>query len=526
MSYNDFSGTLPLDMGNSLPNLERLLLSHRRLSGQIPSSITNASKLIILDMSANSFSGSIPDFGRVHFFIGGLRVSARKYGILKLVEALRKGVEEHHGFIFIFDSFINVFKIFYTLSKLFKLFPNILRIRESKGVPTEIFQDLNIANASLTGDIPSSIFNMSSLTYLSFSLNSLSGTIPTFRNLPKLEKLYLYNNNLTGETPTSITNASQLDDIYLSSNSFTSPVPDFDSPNQEFRFLSSLSNCRNLTFLDISNNPMMNGILPASVGNFSTSLSTLAASNCSIRGIIPHEIGNLRHLEVLDLSKNQITGFIPTTFQMGCNLMSLNLNVNKLEGSLPQSICNCHTLQVLDIGNNRIHGTFPVWTGNLSDLRVLILTSNNFSGTISSHTSKAMLPFPNLQVFDVSHHEFAGNLPHEYLRNFKGMVDVQKNHRGHRSPFYTDSLTITVTLTVKGIDREYKRILKTMTTIDMSSYRFSGSIPNIIGNLNSLIYLNLSHNCLIGGIPASLGNVTELESLDLSSNQLEGEIPT
>ncbi|XP_042035010.1 receptor-like protein 9DC3 [Salvia splendens] len=59
----------------------------------------------------------------------------------------------------------------------------------------------------------------------------------------------------------------------------------------------------------------------------------------------------------------------------------------------------------------------------------------------------------------------------------------------------------------------------------MSSNRFSGSIPNSIGNLNSLIYLNLSHNCLTGGIPASLGNVRELESLDMSSNRLEGKIP-
>ncbi|XP_042032210.1 receptor-like protein 9DC3 [Salvia splendens] len=85
-----------------------------------------------------------------------------------------------------------------------------------------------------------------------------------------------------------------------------------------------------------------------------------------------------------------------------------------------------------------------------------------------------------LQVFDVSRNAFTGNLPHEYLRNFKGMIDVQENHQGEQdvSQLYIDSLTITMTLTVKG------------------------------------------------GIPASLGNITELESLDLSSNRLEGEIPT
>ncbi|GLT38709.1 hypothetical protein SLA2020_129390 [Shorea laevis] len=46
-----------------------------------------------------------------------------------------------------------------------------------------------------------------------------------------------------------------------------------------------------------------------------------------------------------------------------------------------------------------------------------------------------------------------------------------------------------------------------------------------MGELNSLILLNLSHNSLTGQIPSSLGKMTELESLDFSSNKLEGRIP-
>ena len=44
--------------------------------------------------------------------------------------------------------------------------------------------------------------------------------------------------------------------------------------------------------------------------------------------------------------------------------------------------------------------------------------------------------------------------------------------------------------------------------------------------LNSLRYLNLSHNHLKGQIPAMLRNLSKLESLDLSSNQLKGKIPS
>ncbi|XP_042033690.1 receptor-like protein 9DC3 isoform X2 [Salvia splendens] len=502
LGVNDFRGMIPKEIGN-LSQLKKLSIPSSFLTGNIPSSVFNISSLKFMDLSNNSLSGNIPTF----------------HGLSKL--------EELYLFRNNFEGW----------------FPSDVCSSNISNIRT-----LELFGNQLEGQIPPNIWKCTHLEILSLSDNHLSGNIPfEIGNMSMFRELYLDVNNFQGEIPTSITNASQLTHMYLSSNSFTGPVPDFgnlrqlqvlglsennltglESTNQELGFLSCLTNCQNLVNLDISNNPMMNGILPASIRNLSISLSSFRASNCSIRGIIPPEIGNLRHLEVLDLSKNQLTGFIPTTFPMGCSLQSLDLNANKLAGSLPQSLSNCQTLQVLDIGNNRIQDIFPIWTGNLTDLRVLILRSNNFSGTISSHTSKASLPFPKLQVFDISYNAFIGNLPHEYLSNFKAMMDARENHRGERdlSRLYIDSLTITMTLTVKGIDREYKRILKTLTTIDMSSNRFSGSIPNSIGDLNSLIYLNLSHNCLAGGIPASLGNVTELESLDLSSNRLEGKIPT
>ncbi|XP_057785000.1 receptor-like protein 9DC3 [Salvia miltiorrhiza] len=83
-----------------------------------------------------------------------------------------------------------------------------------------------------------------------------------------------------------------------------------------------------------------------------------------------------------------------------------------------------------------------------------------------------------------------------------------------------------MTITLKGQDQLLTRLLEAFTTIDLSSNNFSGSIPDSIGNLNSLRYLNLSHNNIMGHIPASLGNISVLESLDLSSNKLDGRIPS
>ncbi|XVE53085.1 hypothetical protein DITRI_Ditri02bG0176400 [Diplodiscus trichospermus] len=61
--------------------------------------------------------------------------------------------------------------------------------------------------------------------------------------------------------------------------------------------------------------------------------------------------------------------------------------------------------------------------------------------------------------------------------------------------------------------------------IDFSNNRFSKQILEILGELLSLVVLNLSHNSLKGPIPSSLGNLSILESLDLSSNKLQGRIP-
>ncbi|ESQ52103.1 hypothetical protein EUTSA_v10016209mg [Eutrema salsugineum] len=58
--------------------------------------------------------------------------------------------------------------------------------------------------------------------------------------------------------------------------------------------------------------------------------------------------------------------------------------------------------------------------------------------------------------------------------------------------------------------------LKFLSYLDLSSNDFNGSeIPDSIGHIVTLRYLNLSSSSFSGEIPASLGNLSKLESLDL-----------
>ncbi|XP_047953021.1 receptor-like protein 9DC3 [Salvia hispanica] len=137
--------------------------------------------------------------------------------------------------------------------------------------------------------------------------------------------------------------------------------------------------------------------------------------------------------------------------------------------------------------------------------------------------SNTKLPFPKLQVLDVSHNAFIGSLPERYLNNLRGMIDAKENQTDDGENLFLKYIKLRLTL--KGLDQLLQRLLNTFTTIDLSSNKFSGTIPPSIANLTSIRYLNLSHNTIGGHIPASLGDMSILESLDLSSNKLDGEIP-
>ncbi|CAN4082169.1 unnamed protein product [Withania somnifera] len=65
-----------------------------------------------------------------------------------------------------------------------------------------------------------------------------------------------------------------------------------------------------------------------------------------------------------------------------------------------------------------------------------------------------------------------------------------------------------------------------LTNISVLVNRLSGEIPKELGNISSLLYLNLESNQFSGSVPSELGKLIYLQTLILSSNQLVGEVPT
>lgn len=236
-------------------------------------------------------------------------------------------------------------------------------------IPSEIgnLQNLeffDITSGGFSGSIPFEIFNISTILYIGLTLNNLYGHLPsTMGNfLPNLQQLYLGANQLSGIIPSSISNASQLSEIELAYNSFSGLIPNtldnlrflrllnlqsnnltIESSAPKLSFFSTLSNSSYLEILVLSDNPL-NGILPNSVGNLSTSLQYFGIGHCNINGNIPIEIENLSSLTTLFLDNNHFAGPIPTTVGKLHKLQALYLQNNKLEGSIPSELCNLESL--------------------------------------------------------------------------------------------------------------------------------------------------------------------------------------
>ena len=214
-------------------------------------------------------------------------------------------------------------------------------------------------------------------------------------------------------------------------------------------------------------------------------LSILDISYNNLSGIIPRCLGNLGDsLSVIDLSMNSFQGTIPETLANCTRLNTVSFNGNQLEGLLPPSLVNCTSLEVLDLGNNKINGSFPYWLEALSELHVLVLRSNRFHGPIGIHNTSGMF-FSKLQILDLSHNEFTGLLPSHYFGNMKAMMinDEGKQELEYLGENYFHDMAgstyykYTVGVTVKGLETPLLGIPTIFTTIDLSSNKFQGEIP-------------------------------------------------
>ncbi|CBI37167.3 unnamed protein product, partial [Vitis vinifera] len=351
---------------------------------------------------------------------------------------------------------------------------------------------LNLTDNSFRGPLSSNISRLSKLQNLRLGRNQFSGSIPEeIGTLSDLEILEMYNNSFEGQIPSSIGQLRKLQILDIQRNALNSTIP------------SELGSCTNLTFLSLANNSFT-GKIPSEIGLLEK-LNYLFLYNNMLSGAIPSEIGNLKDLLQLDLSQNQLSGPIPVVEWNLTQLTTLHLYENNLTGTIPPEIGNLTSLTVLDLNTNKLHGELPETLSLLNNLeRLSVFANNSFSGELPPGLFHPSL----LTSLQVDGNKISGEVPAELGKFQLFNLSLGKNHLTGDIPQFIGTLT-------------------NLNYLNLAGNNFSGSIPKELGNCERLLSLNLGNNDLSGEIPSELGNLFSLQYLlDLSSNSLSGTIPS
>ncbi|KAK4434275.1 Receptor protein-tyrosine kinase CEPR1 [Sesamum alatum] len=187
------------------------------------------------------------------------------------------------------------------------------------------------------------------------------------------------------------------------------------------------------------------------------------------------------------------------------NVVQIDVSGWSLSGRFPEEICSyLPGLRVLRLSHNNFVGSFPLGIINCSFLVELNLSTIYLTGPLPDFS-----PLKSLRILDLSYNRFSGDFPMS-ITNLTNLEVLNFNENGG---FNFWELPENITRLTK---------LKAMI---LTTCMLRGEIPASLGNMTSLIDLELSGNYLVGRVPKELGLLRNLQQLELYYNQLEGEIP-
>ncbi|KAJ8759275.1 hypothetical protein K2173_006795 [Erythroxylum novogranatense] len=180
-----FAGQKPI-----FSQMGTLLLGFNHFSGQIPRLLCEMQKLQFLDLSNNSFSGSIPSCFNNNL-LWGHKFQANSW----------------------------VPTDFTTKGNLYCFM----------GIPLTEMTGIDFSANKLTDTIPIQLGELQDLHSFNLSHNLLSGEIPSsFGNLKEIESLDLSHNRLTGTIPQEIVHISTLTTFFVAFNDLSGRIPFYD----------------------------------------------------------------------------------------------------------------------------------------------------------------------------------------------------------------------------------------------------------------------------------------------------------
>ncbi|KAF3438359.1 hypothetical protein FNV43_RR21121 [Rhamnella rubrinervis] len=248
---------------------------------------------------------------------------------------------------------------------------------------------------------------------------------------------------------------------------------------------------------------------------------------------IPSEFGQLSRLTYLNLSYSMFDGHIPYEISRLTNLMVLDLsgvtdNLYVREVKLGRLITqNMTNLRQLYLDRTNLFSPVPEFFGNLSSLTHLSLPTCHLLGKLPRN----IFQLPNLQYIDLNNNSLTGYLPEFNVSSRIKYLFLAQNSFYGKLPDSIGNLKSLNFLDVRksnfsGIVPPSLGNLSQLSKLDLSDNCFYGQLPYTIGNLAKLTVISLSENHFSGGLPSSLGKLAQLEELNLGYNNFSGQVPT
>ncbi|KAL6582723.1 mitogen activated protein kinase [Orobanche minor] len=362
------------------------------------------------------------------------------------------------------------------------------------------------------------------VTRIQIGHQNLAGTLPNeLSSLTQLERLELQWNSISGPLP-SLKDLSSLQVLMLSNNHFTFVPPDF------FSGMSSLQS------VEIDNNPFSAWEIPESLRNAST-LQNLPANSANITGKIPSFLGPdaFPGLTTLHLALNNLEGELPLGLS-GSQIESLWVNGQKLSGEI-DVVQNMTFLKEVWLHSNGFTGPLPDMSG-LRNLETLSLRDNSFTGSVPI----SLVNLESLKVVNLTNNLLQGPMP-----KFKDsvLVDMTKDTNSFclPQPGDCDPRVDVLLLIIKSMNYPIKFSENwkgnnpcadwfgitcnngNITIVNFENMGLTGTVSPDFASVKSLQRLVLANNNLTGTIPEDLATLPGLIEFDVSNNHLYGKIP-
>ncbi|VFQ86489.1 unnamed protein product [Cuscuta campestris] len=516
LHLNQISGEIP-DL-SALTSLREFTASNNSLAGPVPETLGNITSLQDLSLANNYLTGAIPP------------------AITRLTNLLRLDLSYNRlaGEIPDMSGLVSLKEFIAGYNGLSGPVP------ETLGNITTL-QEVSLVFNNLTGTIPPAIARLTNLLRLDLSYNKLSGEIPDLSGLRSLQVFYVYSNQFTGRVPESLADIPTLQDVRLAYNSLKGNIPPEITRLTGLLRLDLSYNYQICVFTTVAaddgpacldNAAMQNLkaslVFPTTGSSVDIGLESWNKTNaCEWNGIFCDVVGQVWKVNIEGFYLGGTLtaaglGSLPSLrefYAKGSQFTSLPsdlfANLTKLEvvslddntylspWNIPESLTAARNLWSFSAANSNMQGTLPEFLTekNFPALRFLDLSDHSLSGPIPSQLP-ATLETLRLRAQYQGHH-LSGKIPD--LSRFSSLKELDLNYNDLTGP-------------IPAI------IPSSLQVLRMAYNKLAGEIPDL-SSLTSLQEVRLEGNTLTGAIPPITNSLTNLSTLDLSRNQIPGEIP-